>query len=278
MVFLLRLIRKNLFVILYLLLLIFSVSQVVRFNVYQKSYFFNTSNAFFNAAARTKTSVTSYFNLKSVNEALAEENRLLREQIAGSFSMGDTTRVMVRDSNGRKLYSYVKARVVQTSTHLQNNFITIDKGTEDGISKDMAVLSPSGIAGIVIDVSDHFALVLSALNSRFKATPMIPAIGYRDGSVTWNGKDPSFIQLNGVSRFEKISKGMKVVTSNYSVKFPPGIPIGSIASFRNTGKSSFYEIDVQLATDFRRLNHLYVVNYQYRAESDTLNRRAERGN
>lgn len=278
MVFLLRLIRKNLFGIVFLILFLFSVGQVVRFNVYQKSYYFNTSSGLINAASRAKISVTEYFGLKQVNAALAEENRRLREMLGSGYRSGDTSVALVRDSSGRKIYTYISARVVQLSTGEQNNFITIDKGSADGIQKDMAVLSPSGIAGIVIEVSDHFSLVLSAINSRFKATPMIPAINFRDGSVTWNGKDPTLIQLNGVSRFEKISKGMEVVTSNYSVKFPPGVPIGQIASFRNTGKSSFYEIDVKLSTDFRRLSHVYVVNNRFSSETDSLVRRAERGN
>ena len=278
MVFLLRLIRKNLFLMVYLLLMLFSILQVARFNIYQQSYFFNTSSSFVNGTSRMKTDIADYFKLSDVNKALAEENKRLREELSANFLAGDSARLIVKDSQGRKKYSYMTASVVQFTTHLQNNFITIDKGSQDGVRKDMAVLSPSGIAGIVIDVSDHFSLVLSAINTQFKATPMIPAANFRDGSISWNGKDPSLIQLNGVSRFEKISPGMDVLTSNYSVKFPPGIPIGKIYAVNKTGGSSFFDIEVKLATDFRKLSHVYVVGYNYAKQVDTLNRRATRGN
>jgi len=277
MVFLIRLIRKNLFFIVYLLLMIFSIGQVFRFNIYQQSYYFNTSSAFFNGMSRMKTGVTDYFKLADINKALADENRLLRESLGENKLVSDSQQVLVKDSSGNLKYTYLSANVVQFTTHLQNNFITIDKGSNQGIKKDMAVLSPSGIAGIVIDVSADFSLVLSAINSQFKATPMIPAANFRDGSVSWNGKDPTVIQLNGVSRFEKITPGMDVLTSNYSVKFPAGVSIGKIFKVDKTGGSSFYDIDVKLSTDFRKLSHVYVVNYRHSAQIDTLNRRANRG-
>ena len=278
MVFLFRLIRKNLFFILYLLLMVFSIGQVVRFNIYQQSYFFNTSSAFANGLSRAKTNVTDYFKLADVNQSLAEENRKLRAALMENQQLNDSSSHLIKDSLGKKKYEYLTANVVQLTTHLQNNFITIDKGSNQGIRKDMAVLSPSGIAGIVIDVTEDFSLVLSAINSQFKATPMIPQTNFRDGSVSWNGKDPTIIQLNGVSRFEKITPGMNVVTSNYSVKFPPGIPIGKIERVSKTGGSSFYDIDIKLATDFRKISHVYVVNYQFSSQIDTLNRRSNRGN
>lgn len=278
MVFLIRLIRKNLFLIVYLLLMIFSTGQVVRFNIYQKSYYFNTSSAFFNGMSRIKTDITDYFKLADVNKALLEENNKLKESSNENRKFSDTQQFIAKDSSGNRKYSYLTANVVQFTTHLQNNFITIDKGSNQGVKKDMAVLSPSGIAGIVIDVSPDFSLVLSVINSQFKATPMIPVANFRDGSVSWNGKDPTVIQLNGVSRFEKIATGMEVVTSNYSVKFPSGVPIGKILNVKQSGGSSFYDIDVKLSTDFRKLSHVYVVNYRHSSQIDTLNRRAKRGN
>lgn len=279
MVFLLRLIKKNLFLLTYLLLFGFSLSQVFRFNIYQQSYYFNTSSGFLNSFSRLKTSVNTYFSLKQVNNQLAEENRRLREELSAAAAMRSLNKEFVQtDSIGKKMYTYIKADVIQSSTGMQNNFITIDKGSADGVAKDMAVISPKGIAGIVLETTENFSLVLSVLNPQFKATPMIPAIDFRDGSVSWNGKNSNVIQLSGVSRFEKIKPGMEVLTSNYSVKFPAGIPIGKISSIGNTGKSSFYDIDLIPATDFRRLSQVYVVKNRYITQTDTLERKAKRGN
>jgi len=226
-----------------------------------------------------KTSVTGYFNLKVANNSLAEENRRLREDIEALKAIkSDKGEYIKTDSAGKRIYSYIKADVIQSSTGMQNNFITIDKGSAEGVTKDMAIISPSGIAGIVLETTENFSLVISVLNPQFKATPMIPAIDFRDGSVGWNGKNPALIQLSGVSRFEKVKPGMQVLTSNYSVKFPPGVPIGKVSSIKNSGKSSFYEIDLVPATDFRKLSQVYIVKNRFIGQTDTLERRANRGN
>lgn len=272
MVFLLRLIRKNLFHIVYLVLFLFAVWQVGRFNIYQQSYFFNTSNAFAAKVSGTKQAVKDYFNLKQANEALIAENSKLNNLLAG-ISTDSMQRIRFKDSNFSGQYEYIPARVIHATTDLQNNFIAIDKGSKDGMMKDMAVVAPDGVVGVVLDVSGSYSLILPVLNTKFKATPMIPAIGFKDGSITWDGKNPKRIQLNGVSRFEKVQAGMMVLTSNYSVKFPPGIPIGTVYTVKNTGKSSFYEIDIEPAVDFARISNVYAIKNNRRVELDTLIRR-----
>ncbi|MBL7812591.1 MAG: rod shape-determining protein MreC [Bacteroidetes bacterium] len=270
MLFLFRFLRNNLFTVTFILLFGISVFQILRFNLYQQSFYFNTSNAVLNSADRLKNNVTGYFYLRKANEDLVLENKRLREQLAANYVFYDTQTRSSKDSHGVLRYTYLIGRVISSTVSSQNNFITIDKGRTHGVRKGMAVLSPAGIAGIVLDVSDHFALVSSVLNSKFVATPMIPAINFREGSLTWNGEDPTVAQINGVNKFEKISPGMAVFTSNYSANFPPGVPIGRIKSFRRGGNSSFFEINVELATDFRKISTVYLVKDAFRQEIDSL--------
>lgn len=270
MLFLFRLLRNNLFPITFILLLIISVSQVVRFNLYQESFYFNSSRNLLRSTSLMRSNVTDFFNLKDVNSRLVQENAKLRAGDQTALVFSDTSVKVFTDTSGKQRYSYKVARVIKSTTRLRNNFITIDKGSSSGIKKGMAVITPGGIAGLVFDVSEDFALVLSVLNSKFVTTPMIPAVGFREGSITWDGSDPMVAQLNWVNKFEKLKPGMAVVTSNFSVKFPPGIPIGKIKSVRKKSTSSFYEIDIDLSTDFSRLGYVYVVTDHFRSQLDTL--------
>lgn len=270
MLFLFRLLRNNLFPITFILLFIISVSQVVRFNLYQESFYFNSSRNLLRSTSQMRSNVTDFFNLKDVNSRLVEENAKLRAGDHSDIVFSDTTVKVFMDTAGKQRYSYKVARVIKSTTRLRNNFITIDKGSSSGIKKGMAVITPGGIAGLVFDVSEDFALVLSVLNSKFVTTPMIPAVGFREGSITWDGSDPMVAQLNWVNKFEKLKPGMDVVTSNFSVKFPPGIPIGKIKSVRKKSTSSFYEIDIDLSTDFSRLGYVYIVTDHFRSQLDTL--------
>lgn len=272
MLFLFRLLRNNLYPVTFFILIAISLIQVLRYNLYQESFYFNSSRRVLNSFAQVQSNINGYFNLQDINAKLVQENLRLQSNMPLSLVWADTSVNHSIDSLGKRRYSYVEARVIKNSTLLRNNFITLDKGSKSGIRKGMAVISPGGIVGLVFSTSDNFSLVLSVLNSKFVTTPMIPDVGFRDGSVTWDGDDPTVAQLNWVNKFEALKPGMEVITSNYSVKFPPGIPIGKIKSVRKKSTSSFYEIDIALSTDFRRLGYAYVVTDHFSSQLDTLDK------
>lgn len=268
----LRFIRVNAFYFVFGLLQLLCFYQVARFNSYQQTFYFNTSRSVTGHFLNTRQSIIDYFYLRDYNEQLTAENLALREQLATNRFLQDTARYQAgADSTAPFRYRYLKARVVQSSVNKLNNFITIDKGSKAGVKAGMAVLSPTGIAGIVHDVSEDFSLVISVLNTKFRVSPMIPDIGFREGFVSWDGKDEHFVQLNGINKFEKIRKGAKVLTSSYSPHFPEGINIGEIESFTVPGNSSFYDVQVRLSTPFNKLHTAYVVFDVYRPQIDSLN-------
>lgn len=268
----LRFIRVNAFYIVFGLLQALCLYQVARFNSYQQTFYFNTSRSVTGHFLNTRQSVLDYFYLRDYNAQLVQENLELRTKLSGNRFSQDTAHYQAGgDSLAPFRYRYLKARVVQSSVNKLNNFITIDKGSRAGVKKGMAVLSPTGIAGIVHDVSEDFALVLSVLNTKFRVSPMIPDIDFREGFVSWDGKDEHFVQLNGINKFEKIKKGAKVLTSSYSPHFPEGITIGEIESFTIPGNSSFYDVQVKLSTPFNKLHTAYVVYDVYRPQIDSLN-------
>ncbi|MEN9511727.1 MAG: hypothetical protein RLZZ370_1546 [Bacteroidota bacterium] len=271
-----RFIQANAFYFFFGLLQLICLLQVLRFNSYQQTFYFNTSRGMVGAVVAMRQDVMDYFYLKTANEQLLRENLELRRKLSENFMIRDTaSHYVLRDSGSAVRYTYITAKVVQSSTNRMNNFITLNAGAEAGVKPGMAVLAPSGIVGVVFDVSPKFSLVLSVLNSKFRVSPMIRELEFREGFISWDGKDPNFVQLNGVNKFEKLRKGLKVYTSQYSPNFPDGIEIGSIADFRVPGNSSFYEINVQLSTSFTRLGSVYIVKDIYRPQIDSLNNRIE---
>ena len=271
-----RFIQANAFYFFFGLLQLVCLFQVVRFNSYQQSFYFNTSRGVAGKIIESRRTVLDYFNLKTMNEQLMRENLELRKKLNENFMFRDTAHYYtLRDSVAATRYTYIKAHVIQSSTNRINNFLTLNAGSDAGVKPGMAVLSPGGIVGVVFDVSPGFSLVLSVLNSKFRVSPMIPELGFREGVISWDGKDPAFGQLNGVNKFEKLRKGLKVYTSQYSPNFPDGIEIGEIDNFSVPGNSSFYEINVRLSTPFTRLGGVYVVKDIYRPQVDSLNKRTE---
>ena len=228
-------------------------------------------------------SIISHFNLRPENDALVQQNlQLLQERESNYLVSSDsiaTAESVVTDTNTHKttrtkLYDYSTANVVYKTIHRKCNYMMIDKGSEDGVVPDMAVLSASGIAGVVTDVTPHFATVTSLLhpNSNISAK-VIPA--NQLGTVTWKFGDPSSAYLNDIPEHMSINVGDSVVTSGFSDIFPSGLLIGVISEKSKSPNDSFLTLKIKLATDFNHVNHVYIVRNLYKEEMDQLKEKME---
>lgn len=221
--------------------------------------------------------VLQYFNLGSENEALVRQNLVLLQAQKDNFLESTDTlmtaeSVKVDSMNHRtctRLYDYSYANVVYNTIHKKYNYLMIDKGYEDGITNDMAILSASGVVGVISDVSPHFSTVISVLNpdSRLSAK-VVPA--NQLGTIVWKFGDPTCAYLNDVPEYMNINVGDTVLTSGYSNIFPQNVIIGTICEKAKSENNSFLTLKVKLSTDFNHINTVYVVKNLYKDELDSL--------
>lgn len=269
-----RWIRNQAHPLLFVLLLFSAVTQIVRYHFYQHSIYFGQALGAHRQLDAWKSDIKSYFNLKNVNQQLIAENTLLKQQLNWNLTFNSPKRDSAyRDTNTGNFvkYEYIQARVIRNSVQEQNNFIILDRGFKDGIKRHMSVVSPMGIVGVVVESAEHYSLVMSVLNSKFEITPYFCDLKTSQGVISWNGEDPTLVDLEEVNRFVKVKNGMKLFTSNYSLLFPAGIPIGTIVSSNSNLKSNFHRIKVKLATDFGQLDVVSVVKNTHQKELDVLN-------
>jgi len=251
-------------VLLFLVLEIISISMVISDDLEKKKVVFSSANSvsgYFNKKINTWL---AYFTLAQENEVLRKENLKLRNQLSKYEAL---TQKAVRDtfSIDTLKFAYTTAVVVNNSIYKSRNFITIDKGKADGIDVDCGVISPQGVVGAVVAVSDHYALVVSLLNERFGISAKIKNSNHY-GSLHWTKNDYRFASLEEVPNHVHISEGDTIVTSGFSTFFPQGIIIGTIDKFRSNKSNNFYEVDVRLSTDFKSLYYVYVINNTMRDE------------
>lgn len=269
--------KRNSYPLLALILFGFSVNQIMRFQIYQHSYYYNSSTSFFRTIDQWRYNVASYLNLKNENEGLRQENLRLRSQLGLNKSINSTFKdtayidsISKTLSSYKVVYTYLRANVIRNSVNSRNNYFIIDQGKNQGISEGMAVIAPTGIVGVIIDVSENFARGMSALNSKFEITPYIPKIELRQGVIGWSGMDYTEADLKEVNRTEQLKAGMEVVTSNYSSIFPANIPIGTIKEVSQKNNSNFHQVKIKLSTDFSRLQTVYCIKNNYHMEIDSL--------
>ncbi|MDD5571813.1 MAG: rod shape-determining protein MreC [Bacteroidales bacterium] len=262
-------ILKYHFIILFIGIEILCFSLIVRNNYYQNAKFVNSSNVVAGFVYSRYANITGYLDLKKTNEQLAKENAKLRSVSGNSFVFINKKTFSVKDSVLKQEYFYVSAKVINNSVAKPNNFMTINKGRKDGVHPDMAVICDKGIVGIVNEVSDNFASVISFLHKDVKISAKIKKRG-AFGSLFWDGNNIEVAALKDISNHVKISIGDTIVTSGYSVMFPEGILIGTIVSFRSPPTENFYRIYIKLSTDFTKLKYVYVVNSLMRKEVKEL--------
>lgn len=273
---------KNLFIffirhhvlLLFLFLQGFCVSLIVQHNEPQKSNFISTVNIIFSKAFNINQAFTQYFHLVEINNELAEQNAiLLKNQVYSKIDQSiiehDTNTVSLIADSLNQQYQYMVAKVVNNSTNRANNYITLNKGWREGVEPNMAVISTSGIVGIVLNVSQNYSTVMSVLHSQFRISARFKRSHYF-GSAFWNGKNYRHVSLTEIPFHVKFKIGDTLVTNEFSNIYPGEIMIGTVKEFNKTDNDNFYGITLNLSTDFKKLDNVFVVKNLYKKERETL--------
>ncbi len=274
---LLRYLIKNYAFLLFLLLEVVSLLFVFNFNKYQRVQYLNSSNQITASVYNSFHSVIKYFALAKVNQSLAEENAKLKSPALPSSQTANTTdSVSSNFIQSNSNYRYISAHVINNSVNKVLNYITLNKGRKDGVKPDMGIVSPEGIVGVVVAVSENYAMGFSVLNKRWGASAKLKKSGYF-GPVEWSGGDYQMAKLKEIPFHVEIAVGDTIVTSSYSAVFPEGILIGTVHSFEQPKGESFYQINIKLATDFKSIHYVEVIDNLDKAQLYKLNNLIENG-
>lgn len=267
-----RLIARNYFILLFLLLEVISFVLIFQYNPFQKSFIINVSKNISTTLNYKISKINDYFYLQDENIKLQMENSYLRNRIENlrttvyvNLPSKDTS--MLSDSVSFKRYFYLPAEVVNSSINKQYNYITINKGSNQQLEKNMAVISGQGVVGMVLSTSNNFASIQPLINRNSKLGAKIQG---KDnfGMLEWDGRNPGIVQLKEIPVHVSIAKGDTIVTSGYSSIYPGDLPVGVIEDY-DKGDGNFYNINLRLFIDFRKLNHVLVVkNFKQKEQQE----------
>jgi rod shape-determining protein MreC len=176
---------------------------------------------------------------------------------------------LVDDTLMKVQYIYVPAKVINAGTTKQKNYLTLNRGSLDGIEPNMAVIGQQGVVGIVRNASKHFSTVIPIINTSFELS-IETKNDHHFGLLRWNGLDPQFAMVDDMAKHAKVSVGDSIVTRGSSAIFPPGMMVGVVEVVEEVPGSNFHKIDVKLATSFTSLNYVYVIKNTLREEQVKL--------
>lgn len=260
--------------------LLFAVLEVTsfvllfQFNSYQGSVWFTSANAVVGKLYELESSVESFFSLTKVNKDLTLRNFYLERQVNQLSRLyyaltKDTTIAERNELEFLSRYKLIPAKVVSNSVDRNDNLMTIDRGSKDGVEKDMGVACGNGVVGVVYLVSDHYSVVMPVLNYHSRISCAIRRRGYF-GYLKWQGGDANIAYVEDVPRHAKFKRGDWVETSGYSSIFPPGVLVGKIIEVYNSRDGLSYRLKVQLTTDFGNVRDVCVISDKGIAERTRL--------
>lgn len=272
----------------------------------------SSSNALAGFIYQKKSDVAYYFNLKGVNKELVDENARLRNELAllsylDTFQdviasipeyKRDSTRVVdsvatIQDPNGEVQYKYVgkkeviryaeyqfvPARVVNSSFTNENiNYITINRGSKDGVRKDMAVVTTNGIVGRVSNVTSNYATVVAVISSvasnssNHSNNQLRVSAEFPDSiqtMISWKAGNPEYMVAEKLSMNANVNIGDPIYTTGHSY-FPKNLTIGHVARLDTVETSNSKTAIIKLTTNFRKLNVVYVVTSDFDKERRNL--------
>ncbi len=229
-------------------------------NPYQHSQFANSSNQFIGELYNASNNIEQYFSLKKEIELLRIQNKVLQEKVKGSGNAIGNYFTQREDTIYLQQYQFQSASVIRSTKDKRYNFLTINKGTTNGITKNMGVIGTHGVLGYTVACSDHYSTVLPIIHPKFEL-----AVRHQKsksfGLLTWSSADNwQTATLNDISDFIPVNIGDTIITTGGDGFFPEGELIGTIQSTEEIPGKGTQLITVKLAESFGNVYSIFVVD------------------
>ncbi|MCM1110286.1 MAG: rod shape-determining protein MreC [Clostridium sp.] len=248
---------------LFIIYVVISCVLLFSSNPYHHHLWLTTASTAASAVYSAASNVTSYFNLRSINDDLLRRNTDLELEVLGlrqqlrQIALTAGTDTLKIDSLPSR-YGFTLAHVINNSISRPYNYITIEKGSLDGIEPEMGVVDVNGVVGIVNKVGPHSARIISVLNPHLRLSCKVKNSEHI-GSLVWDGKDSRDAVLEELPRHAVYAVGDTIVTSGFSSAFPAGVAVGRVIADMPNRDDNFRALRVRLFTDFSTLRTVRII-------------------
>ncbi|WP_295913282.1 rod shape-determining protein MreC [uncultured Alistipes sp.] len=257
---LLEFIRSTYVVVLFVVLEAIAISYYAHSTYYTQARLLARSNQVVGGVHGLFAGIRHYFSLGRENRNLLAYVAELKERLAMSEEIGDVVRLdSYMQELGASKYRVMTASVISNTVNRAQNLIVLNRGRRDGVVEEMALLASDGsMAGYVVDCSERYSVVMSVLNTSFRASGKLVGDDYF-GSIYWDGVDPHTVVLDELSKYAEPQPGQEVVTTGFSQYFPADVLIGWVESAELNETRTAYKVHVRLAAEMSRLTDVILV-------------------
>lgn len=223
----------------------------------------NTMNRIQSIVNSVTGSITSPFKKMLLREQenirLREElDRLLKEQQEYREAILENKRLRELLSLKEKEQRYVTtARVISRGVDQWSNMLILDKGSLNGVMKDMTAITYRGLVGKISGVFDSYSSLLLITDINFSASIRLQE-SRTEGIISGTGYRKC--QLKYIPYDEKVKEGDIVLTSGLDSLFPKGIPVGYVSKVDKKSTGLFQSIEILPFVDLTKIEEVAIIN------------------
>ena len=271
--FLIEILIKHHVFFIFIFLVFFCLSLILKINPYNEVKLLNGVRNLIYTSLATENNLVEYFKLKKINLKLSEENNQLisdNEQLKfenAELQIFKKNKDLIFQKNQER-FNYIPAKIEKKNWTLANNILILNKGRKHGVLKNMGVINTKGVVGIVSNTTDHFCEVTTIISNHTKLLTSIKTKNgiLNEGILKWNGKSHKHGSLEGVGNEIEVSLGDSIFTHSESKSFYSGIFIGTISNFEKKISSNSFKIDILFGVDFKNINNAVIIKDRLKSE------------
>lgn len=207
--------------------------------------------------------IVSIWTLEAENEALTDENERLHQELIEARLLANeyedllSLRAALNYAENQDLDNYVTANVIAKDTGNWYSMFTIDKGTNDGVTKNSAVMNGDGLVGLVYEVGANWGQVITIVDNKSNiGFEVLDADQTYDGVL--HGSVDAVISGELLDPRAEVGVGNIVVTSGLGI-YPKGIHIGHISEVIHDEDNLLISVVVEPSVNFRNIDRLFVI-------------------
>ncbi|GIM29202.1 cell shape-determining protein MreC [Clostridium polyendosporum] len=215
---------------------------------------------------KIKGSMSFIFNfskVKTENKELKKKNIDLENKLIEYNNLkneNDRLRGMLDFKNQRAEYNYIGTHIIgKIGGSILDGYI-IDRGTKDGLTKDMVVISPEGLVGQIIEVNINWSKVQSLVNENLAVSALVQSTGETTGIVKgYKDNNNLLAKIHFLPLDSEIKEGDIITTSGLGGLYPKDIRIGQVISIESDEIKVMKSAIIKPYVDFNKLEEIFVV-------------------
>jgi rod shape-determining protein MreC len=261
----------------------YCIYLIIQYSKFHHAAFSKTALDFSGSISSRYNKIQYYFQLDKTNTDLLKANEILLNAQKKNFNQPDTTDKVAESPSGNdtleinRKWLFMAAKVVQQSTVQQNNYVIINRGSNQQMKTDLGVIDiNNGVVGKVVETSGNFAAVMSLLHKDSKVSAKLFKSQDVAGTISWDGKTPNIVQLTGIPKSVKVAKGDSVITSGLTNTFPAGYLIGQVDEVILEKSSNNYLLKIRTTVNFFNVQMVYAIDNLQQKEIDELEKKIEK--